>query len=105
MPKSIDELADCVTQPGIVIPHGNKTKSGLTNAVIETTATHIDLTELSGILQYEPDEFVFSALAGTPIAEISKALSEHGQFLPFDPPWASSGATLGGTVAAGLNGP
>ncbi|MCP4849038.1 MAG: FAD-binding protein, partial [Verrucomicrobiaceae bacterium] len=47
----------------------------------------------------------FSALAGTPIAEISKALSEHGQFLPFDPPWASSGATLGGTVAAGLNGP
>ena len=87
------------------MPHGNKTKSGLTNTTINTTATHIDLTGLSGILEYDPDEFVFTALAGTPIADISKTLSGHGQFLPFDPPWAGSGATLGGTVAAGLNGP
>ena len=48
------------------MPHGNKTKSGLTNTTINTTATHIDLTGLSGILEYDPDEFVFTALAGTP---------------------------------------
>ena len=60
---------------------------------------------MRGILEYDPDEFVFTALAGTPLAEISKTLSEHGQFLPFDPPLTDSGATLGGTVAAGLNGP
>ena len=29
----------------------------------------------------------------------------HGQYLPFDPPLAGKGATLGGTVAAGLSGP
>ena len=32
-------------------------------------------------------------------------LAEHGQYLPFDPPLAAAGATLGGTVAAGLSGP
>jgi glycolate oxidase FAD binding subunit len=32
-------------------------------------------------------------------------LAERGQYLPFDPPLASAGATLGGTIAAGLSGP
>ena len=44
-------------------------------------------------------------MAGTPIIEIAAALAEHGQFLPFDPPLVEAGATLGGTVAAGLSGP
>ena len=29
----------------------------------------------------------------------------HGQYLPFDPPLTAAGATIGGTVAAGINGP
>ena len=32
-------------------------------------------------------------------------LAEHGQFLPFDPPFEKDGATLGGTTAANLSGP
>jgi glycolate oxidase FAD binding subunit len=31
-------------------------------------------------------------------------LAGHRQYLPFDPPLAAAGATLGGTVAAGVNG-
>ena len=31
-------------------------------------------------------------------------LDENGQYLPFDPPLVDAGATLGGTVAAGLSG-
>ena len=31
-------------------------------------------------------------------------LAPHGQFLPFVPPLSAAGATIGGTVAAGLNG-
>ena len=65
----------------------------------------LDVSGLSGIIEYEPGEFTFTALAGTPIAEIDAALAEHGQFLPFDPPLVEAGATLGGTVAAGLSGP
>ena len=60
---------------------------------------------LSGLIEYQPDEFTFTAWAGTPIAEIEAILAEHGQSLPFDPPFVERGATLGGTLAAGLSGP
>jgi glycolate oxidase FAD binding subunit len=65
----------------------------------------LDLTGLAGLVEYDPGEFTFTALAGTPVAEVQAQLAEHGQYLPFDPPLAAKGATLGGTVAAGLSGP
>jgi glycolate oxidase FAD binding subunit len=60
---------------------------------------------LRGIIEYEPSEFTFTALAGTPVAEIADALRQRGQYLPFDPMCVDAGATLGGTVASGLSGP
>ena len=81
-------------------------KSGL-HAPQEGTlpeATLLDLRGLSGMLEYEPGEFVFTALAGTPLRTIEAELARHGQYLPFNPPLAAQGATLGGTVAAGLSG-
>jgi glycolate oxidase FAD binding subunit len=64
----------------------------------------LDLSGLNGLLEYEPGEFVFTALAGTPLRTIEAELARHGQYLPFNPPLAAEGATLGGTVAAGLSG-
>jgi len=64
----------------------------------------LDLSACRGITEYHPGEFTISARAGTPLAEINDALARHGQHLPFDPPLAAQGATLGGTIAAGLNG-
>ncbi len=66
---------------------------------------NLNLSGLSGVLEYEPSEYTFTALAGTPLHEVETLLREHGQYLPFDPPFAGAGATLGGTVAAGLSGP
>ena len=43
--------------------------------------------------------------AGTPVRVVQQALAAHGQHLPFDPPLARGGATLGGVVAAGTSGP
>src|SRR5207253_6842143 len=60
---------------------------------------------LRGITEYDPSEFTFTAGAGTPVREIVAALAESGQYLPFDPMLVEAGATLGGTVAAGLSGP
>jgi glycolate oxidase FAD binding subunit len=57
------------------------------------------------VVEYHPEELVFTALAGTTVAEADRILGEHGQYLPFDPPFAERGATLGGTVAAGLSSP
>ncbi len=68
-------------------------------------AVLLDLSGLAGVLEYEPEEFTFTALAGTPVAQVQAMLAEQGQHLPFDPPLAQAGATLGGVVAAGTNGP
>lgn len=63
------------------------------------------MASLSGVLEYEPSEYIVTALAGTRISVLNKALAEHHQYLPFDPPLIKSGATLGGTIACGLSGP
>ena len=63
------------------------------------------LTDLSGVLEYNPNEYTFTALSGTKLSEVNDLLAAEGQYLPFDPPFADAGATLGGTVAAGLSGP
>ncbi len=68
-------------------------------------AATLSLREHAGIVEYQPSEFTFTARAGTPLADITSELARHGQYLPFDPPLTEAGATLGGTIAAGLNGP
>jgi glycolate oxidase FAD binding subunit len=63
------------------------------------------MTALSGILEYDPGEYTFTALAGTKVSEVRDLLGQNGQYLPFDPVLVDAGATLGGTVASGLSGP
>lgn len=65
----------------------------------------LELRDISGISEYNPHEYTFTALAGTPLREVEALLQAEGQFLPFEPPFSTAGATLGGTVAAGLSGP
>jgi glycolate oxidase FAD binding subunit len=105
-PASLAEVQEIVraAPPGArILAHGRGTKPPLSTP--RDGAVALDVSGLSGIIEYEPGEFTFTALAGTPVAEIAATLAEHGQFLPFDPPLAEAGATLGGTVAAGLSGP
>jgi len=65
----------------------------------------MSLCGISGIVEYEPVEYTFTALAGTPLREVAAALSRNGQYLPFDPPFVEAGATVGGAIASGLSGP
>ncbi len=65
----------------------------------------LDVSAHRGILSYEPKELVITARAGTPLDEIEATLAESSQMLPFEPPHFGAGATLGGTIAAGLSGP
>ncbi len=63
------------------------------------------LGRLSGVTNYDPQEFTITALAGTSLNELRAELRANRQHLPFDPPLRDAGATIGGTVAAGLSGP
>jgi len=72
----------------------------------------LDVSALSGVTLYEPQELVLSAQAGTPLAEIDALLAAQGQALAFEPmdygpvlgePEGQS--TIGGVIAANLSGP
>jgi len=101
-PASIEELTEVVRETPKLLAVGARTKPRLSKV---EDAVFLSTRGLSGILEYDSSEFTFTALAGTPIRLISAALAERGQYLPFDPLFVDAGATLGGTVAAGLSGP
>ena len=101
-PSTPAELAEAVRSAPRVIAVGAGTKPRLARVADEFV--RVSTERLRGIVEYEPSEFTFTALAGTPLRDIVSALAERGQYLPFDPPLAEAGATIGGTVAAGLSG-
>jgi glycolate oxidase FAD binding subunit len=72
----------------------------------------LDLSGISGVTLYEPEELVLSAKAGTPLAEIEPLLAAKGQELAFEPMdygpvlgRPSGQGTLGGVLAANVSGP
>jgi glycolate oxidase FAD binding subunit len=91
-----------------LIGHGTKRAIG---RAAQWDAT-LDLSGLSGVTLYEPDELVLSAKAGTPLAEIEGLLAANRQELAFEPMdygpllgTAAAAATIGGVLAANLSGP
>jgi glycolate oxidase FAD binding subunit len=102
-PASIEEMAAAVGSHAKVLAIGAGTKPRLSRTHPEVT--RLSTTRLAGVSEYHPGEYVITALAGTRIAELKAVLAASGQHLPWDPPLARAGATLGGAIAAGLNGP
>lgn len=113
-PTSADEVLETVQwavsgeQKLEIIGHGSKRAIGN-----EVAAEHVlDLSGLSGITLYEPEELVLSAKAGTPLAEIEAAVAARGQELAFEPMdygpllgGQPGRGTIGGVLAANLSGP
>lgn len=72
----------------------------------------LDVSALTGVLEYQPEELVLTARAATPICEIGALLASRKQMLPFEPgDWgplfgaAPGRQTLAGAVAADVCGP
>jgi glycolate oxidase FAD binding subunit len=91
-----------------IVGHGSKRQIG---RAAQWDAT-LDLSALSGVTLYEPEELVLSAKAGTPIAEIEVLVASRKQELAFEPMDYSAlfaaprgGGTIGGAIAANLSGP
>jgi len=88
---------------------GADSKSGVGQPVTADAA--IASTGLSGIVEYNPEELVVVARAGTPLADIEAALAENGQALMFEPAdWSrllgsNAGQTIGGIAATNMSGP
>jgi len=101
MTDPLAEIADRIRRSRRAQPAGSASKTRLPWEGAEV----LSAKPLDKIVEYNPGEYVIAAQAGTPLRDVAAALAECGQTLPFDPPLVDEGATLGGTVAAGLNGP
>src|SRR6476659_8193278 len=91
-----------------IVGHGSKRPIG---RPAQTDLT-LDLSALTGVTLYEPEELVLSANAATPLAEIEALVAAKGQQLAFEPmDYASvlggvaGHGTIGGALAANRSGP
>jgi len=105
---SVVRWAAAEQTPLEIVGHGSKRGIGRPAQAEHT----LDLSNLSGVTLYEPEELVLSARAGTPLAEIERLLAENGQQFAFEPmdygPLLGGEAgrgTIGGALAANLSGP
>jgi glycolate oxidase FAD binding subunit len=81
---------------------GGDSKSTLGRPV---DAAPLEVGAHRGIISFEPTELVLTARAGTPLANVERALDSAGQLLPFEPPAFGTTDTFGGVIACGLSGP
>ncbi len=91
-----------------VIGRGSKRRLGRPIAADK----RLDMSGLSGIQLYQPEELVMTAAAGTPLIEIATALASHHQYLAFEPPdWGPlfgaepQSGSIAGAFASNLSGP
>lgn len=100
--ENSQDLQDIIKVQSRLVIRAGGSKTALSSP--PESAHLLDMSKLRGIIEYEPGEYTFTAFAATPLKEIMAALTEHGQYLPFDPVLVEDGATLGGTVAANTSG-
>ncbi|MDH4986031.1 FAD-binding protein [Aminobacter anthyllidis] len=91
-----------------IVGHGSKRGIGRPQQAEHT----LDLSKLTGVTLYEPEELVLSAKSGTSLGELEDLLAENGQRFDFEPMdygpllgEAPGRGTIGGALAANLAGP
>src|ERR671914_506219 len=67
-------------------------------------ARTLSVTNLTGVVHYEPGDFTLTARAGTTLEELASLTLPNRQFLALDP-FGDLEGTLGATVATGASGP
>jgi glycolate oxidase FAD binding subunit len=112
-PENEDQLRDAiawaVSETAPLELAGTGTKSAIGRAM--QTRARLDLSALTGISLYEPEELVLSAGAGTLRSEVEAELTSAGQEFAFEPPdfsillGSAHAGTVGGMAAGNLAGP
>jgi glycolate oxidase FAD binding subunit len=105
-PRDAEALAtalrtlDSGSTPAIIT--GGGSRLGLGNPV-RGAQVELSCVGLVGIDELDAADGVIRVGAGTPLAEIERAVRPHGWQLPLDPP--GQGTTVGGTLASAAAGP
>ena len=103
-------ILDALSRDRALAVCGGGSKAGLGGEVNSDWV--LNTSNFTGIVDYEPNELVLTAKAGTPISEIASVLKEASQHLSFEPPdWQlflgneGSTQTIGGVIASNFSGP
>ncbi len=94
-------------QPLEIIGHGSKRPVG---QVMATNAV-LDLSALSAVSAYEPQELIITVQAGAPLSDVTSLLDSKNQQFAFEPVGLASllgtpeRGTVGGMIGAGFAGP
>src|ERR1019366_5141995 len=81
--------------PGKAVPSPRRPER---SAAVAPDAEVLDVSAISGIVEYVPGDLTITARSGTTIAELDSATSAHGQWCPLLP-WGGDVGTLGATFA------
>jgi len=103
-PSSVEELQSIIRDANRVFFMGREERLA-PPLETENDTTLVSLSKLNRILEYQPDEYTITVEAGAKIRDVADALSEHGQYLPFDPPFTKENLSIGSIIARGLSGP
>jgi glycolate dehydrogenase FAD-binding subunit len=108
-PASTDDVAAILARASAerqrVLVRGAGTKLAWGEPVSPTPADVVLSTaELNRVLAHRHGDLTATVQAGATLADVNRALGQHGQWIPLDPPWADR-ATIGGLVATNDSGP
>ncbi len=107
LPEDKDQLGAilrlCAEAEAAVAPWGNGTAMALGNPPRQIDVV-IATGRLNRVLDHDPANLTVTVECGLSLGRLQSLLSEERQFVPLDPPFPER-SSLGGIVAAGLNGP
>jgi glycolate oxidase FAD binding subunit len=99
----LDVLREADSHGAAVVPWGGGSQMSL-GMPLARYGLALDLTALSGVIEYEPADLTVSVQAGMRLADLQRALGENNQWLPLDPIGAEQ-MTVGGMLASNASGP
>lgn len=106
-PESSDQigaaLRHCSEARATVVPWGGGTAMALGNPPRQLDVV-MNLGNLNRVIEHDPANLTVSSQCGMTLAALQSVLYPEKQFVPIDAPFPER-ATLGGIVAANLNGP
>ena len=106
-PKGAAELCAvlrlCGESDAAVTARGGGTAMRIGNSPMRIDVI-IDVSRMNRLIEHDDANLTATVDAGIRIDELQQLVAERNQFLPFEPPSALR-ASIGGTIAANLNGP
>jgi glycolate oxidase FAD binding subunit len=106
-PATVEQLAAavkvCAAALATMTPWGGGTAIGLGNPPRSLDVV-IKTTGLNQVIEHDPANLTVTVQSGIALNALQNAIAAQRQFVPFDPPLPER-STIGGIVAANLNGP